>query len=396
MKTTVYKMGEKLGLYFSKEFINKNKFIKGDLISVDITNKNNKSETFLAKFNYNITLRTETIKNLGIIAGEIVELEIKKLSSNNASSELFYNGKIDLLYLINKIDSSKKFIIFPFKKKNQDFLKIWCCHNRGSCREVELKRFLEIDHFGRLLGLLQAEGSKGFRFKLEFVNKDLQEHLDYIGYLEEVGISKNQIRAGLVTHPDLISSIDVSNFKSLTGIEISEISKSYKSRGGYGFRLVIRSSIIAEIILGSMDYLRNLLANSKWDKDLENLARGFFAKLLNGDGSIELLTKNRKTPEARVKVVDQNLSYLEDYKQIMIKFGFNPKIDKKYIYVRSYANLENLLTLYRIKAFYKTDKWKKLIDVIKAKLSLAKNSSLKLTSLNEHYSDVLSDFSKHD
>ena len=107
-------------------------------------------------------------------------------------------------------------------------------------------------------------------------------------------------------------------------------------------------------------------------------------------------SKNKKTPEARIKAVDQNLRYLEDYKNIMMKFGFNPKIDKKYIYVRSYANLENLLTLYRIKAFYQTDKGEKLIDVIKAKLSLAKNSSLKLTSLNEHYPDELSDFSKQD
>lgn len=81
---------------------------------------------------------------------------------------------------------------------------------------------------------------------------------------------------------------------------------------------------------------------------------------------------------------------------IMQKFGFKPTIDTKYIYVRSYANLENLLTLYQIKAFYKTDKWEKLIKIIKAKLSLAKNSRSDLTSLNEHYQDELSDFSKQD
>ena len=79
----------------------------------------------------------------------------------------------------------------------------------------------------------------------------------------------------------------------------------------------------------------------------------------------------------------------------MRKFGFNPHVDKKYIYTRSYANLKNLLLLYKIKAFYKTDKWEKLKYVINVKLQLAKNPT-DLVSLTEPFQNELSNFSKQD
>ena len=216
------------------------------------------------------------------------------------------------------------------------------------------------------------KGTKNFRFRLEFVNKSIQEHIDYLDYLNSLGISQDQISAGLITHPELLASINLSNFESKTGLKIQNISKSAKSRRGYGYRLYIGSSIIAEIVLGSMDYLRNLMANSIWNKNLRTLTEGFFAKLLNGDGTLTIVDKKRKIPQMRVRIVDQKLSYLRDYGKIMEKFGFNPKINEKYIFVRSYTNLKDLLFLKRIRAFKDNPNEEKLNKMIGIKSRRAK------------------------
>jgi hypothetical protein len=395
MKLKVYKIGDKFGFSFPKEVSKNLGFSKGQVLNLMIF-KDNKEKEFITKFNSIIAIKKEASDYLDLKESEFLEVKLSKLEIIEKSKNLFKKGKIDLLCLIQKIKVDREFVCNSFKRGEEEFLRVWSYHSRGSCKEVILKRFIDADIFGRFLGQLQAEGTKEFRFRLEFVNKSIQEHEDYVRYLSFVGIPKEELSAGLITHPDLFNSINLSEFESKLGLKIINISQSNKSRRGYGYRIYIGSTILSEIILGSMDYLRKLLVKSEWDTNLTILASGFLAKLFNGDGSLEVITKNRITPEARIKIVDRNLSYLDDYKTILEKFGFKPQIDKKYIYVRSYANLENLLTLYRIKAFYQTDKWKKLTDVIKAKLSLAKNSSLKLTSLNEHYPDELSDFSKQD
>jgi hypothetical protein len=95
----------------------------------------------------------------------------------------------------------------------------------------------------------------------------------------------------------------------------------------------------------------------------ENLRHAFLAKLLNGDGSLD----TRMTPkrlDVRVKIVDQNLSYLSDYADILRKEGFKAKVLADRITVRAYCTWLNLLHLYRINAFRNNRNWPKLICAI--------------------------------
>ena len=84
------------------------------------------------------------------------------------------------------------------------------------------------------------------------------------------------------------------------------------------------------------------------------------SKILDGDGSLEIITKNRNVPQARLTISDGNLRYLEDYKLIMEKFSFAPKINTKWRYIRSYVNPTQAKNLYDINVFKENANFKKL------------------------------------
>lgn len=231
---------------------------------------------------------------------------------------------------------------------------------------------ISIDTFGRLLGQLQAEGTKsGKRFNLEFGNKLISEHLNFRDYLEELGIQRHSLLSAIIFHPSIKDIPEkIKEFEQKTSIPIIQISEAKTGKGGYAFKTFIRSKLITEIILNSLDILRKKLAQEPWDKNLKNLADAFFAKLLTGDGTLDRTTNNREYdfPEARIKITDGNISYLKDYAKIMKKLGFKPHINESHISVRSYAGFDKLLYLYKIKAFQNTPNWKKLILLISENL----------------------------
>ena len=99
--------------------------------------------------------------------------------------------------------------------------------------------------------------------------------------------------------------------------------------------------------------------------NLEIFANGFFIKLLSGEGSFEIITKNRNIPQARLIIYDGNITFLEDYRLIMEKYGFIPKVNQKGKYVRSYCNLNLAKRLLEINAFENNPNHKKLKNFIR-------------------------------
>lgn len=369
MKAKILKIGNKLGIYFPKSYSN---FKKGELIEIKII-KNLKENIFLTKFNQNVIIRKPAINYFNLNKGEIINIELKKVNKLERTRKIFKNNKIDLLALIPEQTSNNyEIFINKFKKDNEERLRVWYCHERGSGKQLEIKRFIDVNIFGRLLGQLQAEGTKsGRRFRLEFSNQLIQEHIDYINYLTELGIPKNLFICQCDFHPN-VKDIDekIKDFEIKTGFIIKYIVKSEKSKGSYGFKTYIRSTLLTEIILNSLDVLRKKLVEEFWDDNLKNFANAFFAKLLTGDGTLDITTKNRQFnfPETRIKITDGNIQYLKDYAEIMKKLRFKPHINEKHISVRAYAGFDKLLYLYKIKAFYNTPNWTKLIFLIDSNL----------------------------
>jgi hypothetical protein len=152
-----------------------------------------------------------------------------------------------------------------------------------------------------------------------------------------------------------------SDFESKIG-SYPKIYSNYCKRGGYGFDTIIRSTVLAEIMLNLICKLRKQITNTT--SGFEDFSNAFFAKLLTGDGSISINKKNI-LGSVRIKIYDENVEYLEDYSKIMKNIGFNyTRLDKKHNCIEANCTLDNLLYLYKIEAFKNTNNWNKLLVII--------------------------------
>jgi hypothetical protein len=406
----IHKMGPKMGMSFSNKWLRINGYTKGDIVNI-IMRKNNKEISFLTKINIIISLHRETVVSLGLRYKDIVEIRVNKVCNLERSTKLFRNNEIDLLSLIpHKTSCGYEITVIEFAKENEKWLRIWYSHRRGSARQIEFKRFINIKTLGCLLGQLQAEGTKkGRKFRLDFCNKLISEHKDFVSYLEQIGISKKSLIAELTLHRNFKDDKDTvtSLYQKETGVLIKYVQNSLQ-RGNYGFRTYKRSTILTEVFLNVLHTMRKKLIEEEWNNNLKIFADSFFSKLLTGDGSIDIQTKNRESnyPFIRITITDGNHKYLNDYSYIMKKLGFKPHLYYKYNKVRAICSLEKLLYLYKIRAFENSNNWNKLllcidlclkgrryktnyrfIDLLKlekfANLHIMKNYNVKLSSADD-------------
>ncbi len=273
--------------------------------------------------------------------------------------------KIDLLQFIPKTISGFEVFVEKEFVDNEEWLKIWYKQNRVI--PIRIKRFVDAKSFGAMLGQYQAEGTKDAKkkFRFEFCNKSLLEHKEFISHLLELGLRKDKIVAQMSLKDGYDGTEISKEFEKITDIKVRYETKSGQ-KGKYGFRTYIRSTILTAVLLNALDKIRKHLSEEYWTETDTEVVNSFFAKLLTGDGTLDIRTKNREYdfPHIRVKLVDRKIEYLRDYSNIMKKLGFIPHIKEKYIYVRSGCSLENLLYLYRIRAFENGANWPKLLLAI--------------------------------
>ncbi|MEK6948539.1 MAG: hypothetical protein AABX19_04845 [Nanoarchaeota archaeon] len=380
--TKVYKMSDKLAIYFPK---NRQIYYKGVIILVLIIKQHNKIE-MIAKFNYNIIIRKDFVELLNLKEGDKIKVIIKEIKNINRTKELFCNNKIDLLNLIPKKTScGYEIIVTKIIKNDEEWLRIWYSHDRGSGRQLEIRRFVDIKKFGSLLGQYQAEGTKNKSNKskslLRFTNKTIEEHIDYLNSLYDLGIQKDDIEIRFTYDPKLFSNTEIDSillqFTSKTMLSIKV--NSEEDLGGWAFATIIRNTILTEIILYSMDKIRNMFAKSKSNGYLENyLLENFLSKLLQGDGTLDVtMDKKYNYPEIKIKIVDQDLNYLNDYKHILQNLNFKVCLNEKHIFVRSSCGINHLFFLYKIKAFKNSNNWNKLLIAIDLALNGRRLSTLK-------------------
>jgi len=363
------KMGNKLGVFLGDDFEKSFGIRKGEFVEITVM-KNNISVSFISKMNYNIVLRKFVINKIGIKSHNKIDVKIKKILNLKRSGEVFYSDKVDMLSLIpEKTTNNYDIFVNEFMKGGEKWLRIWYAHNRGSARQLEIKRFVDARVLGKLLGQMQAEGTKSVKpaVRLEFCNKNIKEHVDFIGFLEHLGIRKSYMKACIIFNPSMkVIDEKIMEFENLTSVKIESRIKS-DSKGKYGYRTYVRSRLLTEIILHILDKVRKTLTSEKLlDGYLKSLGDSFFAKLLTGDGTLDIRTKNREYnfPSVRIKITDCNIEYLKDYYKILENLGFKPKLLEKHISVRAIVNFEKLLYLYEIEAFKNTNNWKKLLVLI--------------------------------
>jgi hypothetical protein len=366
----VYKMGNKLGIYLPKKVLEKFRIHKGEFIEINFLIKNN-ILSYMTKLAGIISLRKEIINNFKLKEGDNVKFKLNKLKINKHKNCLkFKDNKVDLLYLIpNKTITNSEIIIKPFKVNDEDWIRLWSCHERGSTPQIEIRRYIHCSILGRLLGQMQAEGTKSLRSnRLEFSNRSLIEHKDFASYLRIIGINDNLIlaKSGYNQKEDDIDDI-VNNFEKETNVNVIYNHHNPSSKGRFGFHTFVRSILLYSVIMQALNIIRLELTKKKWDNNMKILGENFLAKLLSGDGDIEIISKNRKTPTARLKITDINQNYLRDYQLIMKQFGFNSNINTKSYFVRSYLNNYLAKRLLEIGAFNGNKNEGKIIDYLNSR-----------------------------
>lgn len=273
------------------------------------------------------------------------------------------NGKIDLLKLIpRKTESGFEVKKEVFINNSEEWVRAWYKHPRRP--ELRIRRHIDASIYGSLLGQMQAEGTKaGKRFRVEFSNKLISEHKDFVESLEAMGISRSKMNFYLIDSENRNQKVLDKHAKKFEKA-IDSYPKIYhhpSMRGGIAFKTVIRNTIFTELLLNSMDLFRKLITQNP-DK-IKIIADSFFAKLLTGDGTLDV--DKRVPPRVAIKITDKNIGYLKDYEIVFRKLRFSwTNLDLENITVKASCSFENLLYLYQIKAFKNTNNWSKLLVTI--------------------------------
>ena len=376
MLLKVKKIGEdRLCLYVPKKNQNKIKFNFKDIIKLKLIKKNKSMET-ISKYNYLISIKKEVIKKLEVKKGDVLKVILEDFNHKSRSVESLHSGKLDLLNFVpEKTIKGSKIIIEEFFKKQIPYLRLCSFHERGSSFNIEVRRFVDLNIFGKLLGQIQAEGSKTNFKVLEFCNKSLTELKDFLDFIYYLGINRERIFVKLDYHTK-IKNIDkeVKRFKDFVKLNVNYLAPNDKGGIGFGFKIIVRSTIFSQLILNTLEKLRLIIETT--DNRFKELNDGYLAKLLSGDGNFEITSKKRRTIQSRLKITDGNINYLNHYKKILEKYGFHPYIKEKHNFVRALCNLNLAKNLIKIGAFENNPNKERILFFINSltKRPLSKNN----------------------
>jgi len=308
--------------------------------------------------------------------GDVFEiLEIRAVARPKIPSRLIRNGDVDLLFLLPVKMSNGKEIIIDY---GHDYVRLWSL----KCQELRLKRFVKIDKLGKFFGLAQAESAKSGN-KFDFVNISYKLHKEFLFLLNSLCNIKNlEFKCYLQYNPRATSRKEAENY-AIDFLKTTGLPSEIKFVKNYGVGrippvdLCVFSKLLNEVMLGTLNNLRFYLSNRNLDKDEKSLAEFFVSKILTGDGTIKVRTREGHfTPY--IKIFDLVPS-LEDYKKILSKLGIESRIYENEFELRLLCNWDTAAYLYKIGAFdgHDTNR-KKLLDSL---VNHSKTKSLSILKL---------------
>ncbi len=323
------------------------------------------TSSFLARASEWVCIPSRIRHTLGIKNGQEVQVvELKAIPPHSPRPIAIVGNKVDMLSLI-PATTSRGYRLYVDSYEDQDpRLRVWYYHSRGAARQIELKRNVDVSVLGGLLGQLQAEGDKK-SLRVVFKNSAISEHADFISALRELCPSTTNIESRCIFNPNKATPRIVRKYsaayKGATGISISSLNAAATMKGSIVAETFVRSAVLATILASAMDETRRGSIGNR------TLREAFLAKLLSGDGTLDSRKRSGRL-DVRLKIVDQNQTYLQDYAAILKEEGFRAKVIPEDISVRAYCTWLNLVTLYRIGAFKNSRNWVKLLCSMKIAL----------------------------
>lgn len=364
----ITKSGNKLGLHIANLSVTEE---KSRVVRITIRSDSGTS-SFLAKASEWVCIPSRIRSTLGIKDGQVVRVvEVKTIQPHSPRPLTIVGNTVDVLSLIPTTTSRGYRLYADCYEDLEPRLRIWYYHERGAARQIELKRYVNIGILGGLLGQLQAEGEKKENL-VSFKNCTIHEHADFVSGLLELGLVLEDVHARCVFNPRKMTSKSIRDYAEKyvgsTGVEISSFDRTPSMKGSIAADTFVRSGVLGSILSSLMNKVRSGLIGH------EGLSTPFLAKILTGDGSLDV-RKTSKRLDVRVKIVDRVHEYLQDYAHLLQKEGFRPKVRLEVITVRSYCTWLNLLRLYEIGAFRNSRNWNKLLCAIAIGIKGRENSS---------------------
>lgn len=304
--------------------------------------------------------------------------ELKIIRSIKRPRAFLSRMQIDLLAFIPvEDDRMNVYAVDDYRTpRGESRLRVWCYHKRGSSREIDVRRYVDVLQFGELLGQYQAEGDKESRHRVAFTNKLLSEHVAFLSNLGALGIARDRVSACVVYNPDKLDNhslqVSLRRYSARTGLKEILVKPEQTMKGSLSFVTIVRSTILKQIVDKALADIRRTLTSSRLQPGHVQLLKRFVGKLLTGDGTLDVSIRPTRV-HVTLKIVDRVRSFRRDYSAVLLRLGFRPKISHKRLEVKSYCTFRNLLTLYEIGAFHGTLNWVKLLCAVALSLRGAIN-----------------------
>ncbi|MCD6476630.1 MAG: hypothetical protein J7K26_00485 [Candidatus Aenigmarchaeota archaeon] len=353
--------------------------IKNSFIKIEME-KNRKKDIFITKTKYNrkngetiVFINQSMREALNLNKNDFINiLNIEKIKPFTPSKQIFINRKIDMKSLIPS-KTMKKYNIFVsrYEKDNNEFLVLWYYTGNMGSKRIVIKRFIEPEVLGSILGQLQAEGTKFKNLRkrkspsIIFTNKLVSEHNEFIENIKLLGIPKKIIKVHCYFNSNKMSKSDAQRYiKQISEVKAKLHAQPQNKNLTIAIQTSIDRAILAEVLLNAMNKLREYIANNKLTKTSEKIfTHNFLAKLLTGDGNLNI-RYNKNKIIVRGYISDCDKKYRNDYRKILKNFGISVASYDKDNRVYFKCNKENLKFLYEIKAFKGTNNWLKLLRAI--------------------------------
>lgn len=271
-------------------------------------------------------------KELGIKPGDEVELTLLELVRREKPTEIFTEGKIDLLAASPEYShSGRPLMVDVFMRDGDEWMRVWYSAGQGNKpKEIEIKRYLPLNRAsGEFFGLLQAEGRKsGSRF--DFTNTLVEEHARLVNFVNDIvkGAEWSMdvfYNAGLT---DKVARQKLQYFLKTVKISPRRVSFiKHQTVSDCAFTVRINSTVLGEMLMAALRMIRSkaaeLARDGKLERGLREFCKGFALKDLLGDGSValQLIRGRRKSRGMIITLNEVNEMFQADIISILSGLG---------------------------------------------------------------------------
>jgi len=326
----------------------------GRFFLVDI-NKSDKKSSFLYRMTKDerIIIPKHIRSDLRLKCGDMLGVGIKTVRNMPRTGKMLSGDVFNTIHYVPEKTISGYEILATCNCGN---LLLWYSA-KGRPNEVEIKKFA-LPEFSRFLGYYQAEGGKVKLSKrrgreLSITNKSFKIIEDSVSLSGK--FFDRRLWKATIVYNGRMADDEIEKLKyDLSGLGIRRRS-IHATKGEdvreYTIKIWITNSILAETIFNFSNKVRKHIVSCNLDASVNmEVAENFLRGLIAGDGNLNVWRDRKGSLHKRLQIFETNRDFIEDYSEILRKFGISGRISKDKIKrLYTYSASLNWNALMRIK-----------------------------------------------